>query len=102
MIRQGVRREIPAEELVPGDLVLIAAGDKVPADCRIIGDGTVSCDESLLTGESVPVEKSRLGDSSLRMGTLAVKGNCQAEVTPSACRPRWARLPACWRRSLRR
>ena len=81
MIRQGVRREIPAEELVPGDLVLIAAGDKVPADCRIIGDGTVSCDESLLTGESVPVEKSRLGDSSLRMGTLAVKGNCQAEVT---------------------
>lgn len=81
VIRQGVRREIPAEELVPGDLVLIAAGDKVPADCLIIGDGTVSCDESLLTGESVPVEKSRLGDSSLRMGTLAVKGNCQAEVT---------------------
>ena len=81
VIRQGVRREIPAEELVPGDLVLIAAGDKIPADCRIIGDGTVSCDESLLTGESVPVEKSRLGDSSLRMGTLAVKGNCQAEVT---------------------
>lgn len=61
--------------------MLIAAGDKVPADCRIVGDGTVSCDESLLTGESVPVEKSRLGDSSLRMGTLAVKGNCQAEVT---------------------
>lgn len=81
VIRQGVRREIPAEELVPGDLVLIAAGDKIPADCRITGDGTVSCDESLLTGESVPVEKSRLGDSSLRMGTLAVKGNCQAEVT---------------------
>ena len=81
VIRQGVRREIPAEELVPGDLVLIAAGDKIPADCRIVGDGTVSCDESLLTGESVPVEKSRLGDSSLRMGTLAVKGNCQAEVT---------------------
>ena len=81
VIRQGVRREIPAEELVPGDLVLIAAGDKIPADCRIVGDGTVSCDESLLTGESVPVEKSCLGDSSLRMGTLAVKGNCQAEVT---------------------
>lgn len=81
VLRDGVRREIPAEELVPGDVVFLAAGDKIPADCRIIGDGTVSCDESLLTGESIPVEKSRLGDSSLKMGTLAVKGNCQAQVT---------------------
>ena len=81
VIRQGIRRGIPAEELVPGDLVLIAAGDKIPADCRILGDGTVSCDEALLTGESVPVEKSRLGDADLKMGALALKGSCQAQVT---------------------
>lgn len=81
VIRQGIRRGIPAEELVPGDLVLIAAGDKIPADCRIMGDGTVSCDEALLTGESIPVEKSRLGDADLKMGALALKGSCQAQVT---------------------
>ena len=81
VIRQGVRREIPAEELVPGDLVLIAAGDKIPADCRIIGDGTVSCDEVAAHRGVGAGGKNRLGDSSLRMGTLAVKGNCQAEVT---------------------
>ena len=41
----------------------------------------MSCDEALLTGESVPVEKSRLGDADLKMGALALKGSCQAQVT---------------------
>jgi Ca2+-transporting ATPase len=55
--RSGALREIPAEELVPGDVVAIEAGDVVPADTRIISAATLEIDESALTGESVPVTK---------------------------------------------
>lgn len=48
---------VPAEELVPGDVVRLAAGDKVPADLRILEATSLTCEESALTGESVPVEK---------------------------------------------
>src|SRR5262245_24910429 len=55
--RDGVENEIPAEELVPGDVVLLAAGDQVPADGRIIAASALQIDESALTGESTPAGK---------------------------------------------
>ena len=55
--RAGTLREVPAEELVPGDVVDLEAGDVVPADGRIISAATLEVDESALTGESVPVAK---------------------------------------------
>ncbi|MEU6236566.1 HAD-IC family P-type ATPase [Kitasatospora sp. NPDC047058] len=55
--RDGTESEIPAEELVPGDVVLIAAGDQVPADGRIVAASALQIDESSLTGESVPAAK---------------------------------------------
>ncbi len=55
--RDGELAEIPMEELVPGDVVNIAAGDLVPADARILTAATLEIDESALTGESVPTPK---------------------------------------------
>jgi P-type Ca2+ transporter type 2C len=57
VLRAGALREVPAEELVPGDLVSIEAGDVVPADGRLTRVATLEADESALTGESLPVGK---------------------------------------------
>ncbi|MEJ2059006.1 MAG: cation-transporting P-type ATPase [Gammaproteobacteria bacterium] len=58
VVKRGGRLiTIPAEELVPGDIVLLAPGDRIPADLRLLAVRDLSVDESLLTGESLPVDK---------------------------------------------
>ena len=58
VLRDGQTLQIISQDLVPGDVVLIASGDKVPADLRLLKTRNLQVDESALTGESVPVEKS--------------------------------------------
>ncbi|HSE07860.1 MAG TPA: cation-transporting P-type ATPase [Nocardioidaceae bacterium] len=60
VVRGGGQRGVPSEELVPGDLVLVGAGDKLPADLRLIAASLLWVDESALTGESVPVAKDEV------------------------------------------
>ena len=86
--RDGHERAIPADELVPGDILLLDAGDGVPADLRLIDAANLEADESALTGESVAVAKSaepvpheaRLGDrrSMLYKGTALTRGSALA------------------------
>jgi magnesium-transporting ATPase (P-type) len=57
VLRDGHRVEVPAEELVPGDVVALQSGDKVPADLRLLRVRSLRIEEAALTGESVPVEK---------------------------------------------
>ena len=58
VLRWGEKKRIPSADLVPGDIVLLQAGDKVPADLRLLKIRDLQVDESALTGESVPVEKA--------------------------------------------
>lgn len=57
VLRDGKVLEVPSLEVVPGDIILLEAGDFIPADARIIEAASLKCEESALTGESVPVEK---------------------------------------------
>ncbi|MFH3480608.1 cation-transporting P-type ATPase [Xanthobacter sp. V4C-8] len=84
VMRDGVRTSIPVRELVPGDLVLLEAGDRVPADLRLVHARNLLVDEAMLTGESVAAEKHEgsvavdapLGDraSMAFSGTLVAAG----------------------------
>lgn len=55
--RDGKEKQIPSENLVPGDIVILESGNKVPADIRLLSTNNLNVDESLLTGESVPIKK---------------------------------------------
>ncbi|WGW06025.1 cation-translocating P-type ATPase [Tropicibacter oceani] len=79
VIRDGQEQVIAARELVPGDLIVLGPGAKVPADGALGRAVDLRIDESVLTGESVPVSKAR-GDSVLT-GTAVVAGRAEARVT---------------------
>jgi len=64
VIRDGISRRIPGREVVRGDLVVFAEGDRVPADAMIRSCDSLETDESLLSGESVPVRKTAISDAS--------------------------------------
>ena len=91
VLRDGAEKELPASELVPGDIVLLSAGDRVPADARVLEVARLRVDESALTGESVPVDKSSepvaavgaIGDraSMVHMGTAVTDGRGTVMVT---------------------
>ena len=78
VIRDGSHIDIDAADLVPGDVVVLASGDRISADQRVVDGHSVLVDESVLTGESVPVAIDN-GDL-LRAGTFLVQGEGLAEV----------------------
>jgi len=84
VIRDNLQQEILAADLVPGDMVLVEGGARVPADLTLVGAADLQCDESLLTGESLPVKKlvshsahgktEQDGSSRLFAGTMVTRG----------------------------
>ena len=79
--RDGVEQMVPARDLVPGDAVLLEAGDRVPADTRLTAAMALRVDESVLTGESVPLDKSLdEGQNRLFMGTSVAAGRAEGVV----------------------
>ena len=90
VMRDGALVELPAKDLVPGDLVRIEAGDRVPADARLAAGHGITVDESILTGESLPIDKDL--NEELFSGTLLVKGKGYAEVTRTGADSAMGRL----------
>ena len=91
VLRDGNEKEIPIEDVVPGDMVKLNAGDIVPGDCLLIESKDLFVDEAMLTGETYPVEKDvsvlpadtalSKRTNALWMGTHIVSGNAKALVT---------------------
>ena len=100
--RDGVRRAVPVAELVPGDVILLEAGDRVPADARLLRERGLRVDESVLTGESVAAEKSvdavaaatELAGRApmLHSGTLVTSGQATAVVVATGARSEVGRI----------
>jgi Ca2+-transporting ATPase len=103
------RKEIDVSELVPGDLVLLNAGEKIPGDGEILEGAKLAVDEAILTGESEPINKTAIdgnggqpGASNVFMGTTLLTGRGVMRLLIPASAPSWARSPpACMRTSKR-
>ncbi|KOY84558.1 ATPase [bacterium 336/3] len=90
-IRNGKIQEIPSEKIVPGDIIFLEAGDVISGDAHLIESNQLQCDESSLTGESLPSEKNTeklpkdtaLGDqfNMIFKGTSVINGNGKAVIT---------------------
>ncbi|MFZ5651584.1 MAG: calcium-translocating P-type ATPase, SERCA-type [Bacillota bacterium] len=103
VVRDGKVFQISSEKVVPGDLVLLDAGDSVPADVRLIEAASLRANESALTGESVPVEKNpavikagqvQVGDrrNMLFMGTTVTGGRAKAVVVETGMKTQLGRI----------
>jgi P-type Ca2+ transporter type 2C len=92
--RDGQELELPAAELVPGDVVLLGEGDIVPADGEVHEAARLLIDESMLTGESVPVDKGVHADASgmVSAGTVVLRGRARAVVTDTGPRSALGRI----------
>jgi P-type Ca2+ transporter type 2C len=104
VLRDGKEKRIPAMQLVPGDIILLNTGDKVPADARIIEAFSLKIEEAALTGESTPVEKTaailpkdtQLNEriNMLFAGTILVYGRAKAVVTSTAMNTEFGKIAA--------
>ena len=100
--RDGRKQRIPSNGLVPGDIVLLQSGDRVPADLRLTTVRSLQCDEAALTGESVPAEKAAgalqadtvLGDrcNMAFAGTLVTYGQAEGVVVATGDRTETGRI----------
>lgn len=101
-LRGGMESEIPTKGIVPGDILLLEAGDKIPSDARLIESHSLKCDEAPLTGESVPVgkffksmaESVRVSDrkNMIFTGTTVTYGRARAVVTSTGMETQFGKI----------
>jgi Ca2+-transporting ATPase len=102
VVRAGEEREVPARDLVPGDVLLVQSGDRIPADARLVEAVNLKIEESALTGESLPVDKTsgplphdlELGDRTnmIWAGTAATYGRGRAVVAGTGMETEFGRI----------
>ncbi|HWP02466.1 MAG TPA: cation-transporting P-type ATPase, partial [Gemmatimonadaceae bacterium] len=108
VLRTGEETEVPTDELVPGDILLLSAGGGIPADCRLLAACDLFVDEAALTGESYPVEKSpgvlpaetplAQRHNVLFLGTHVVSGSGRAVVVHTGRATEFGKISARLRR----
>ncbi|MBI2663917.1 calcium-transporting P-type ATPase, PMR1-type [Candidatus Woesearchaeota archaeon] len=101
VIRSGERRQIDAKQLVPGDIIFLETGDKIPADCRLLEESNFEVQESSLTGESAAVAKdiAAIRDAPIAdqknmafSGTIIVRGRAKAVVAKTGMQTEIGRI----------
>ncbi|MCX6568400.1 MAG: cation-translocating P-type ATPase [Candidatus Aminicenantes bacterium] len=102
LIRNGKEQDVPSKDVVPGDILLLEAGFKIPADARLIENASLKCDEASLTGESMPVAKDikrlaaavRVADRTnvVFTGTIVTYGRGKAVVTSTGPRTEFGKI----------
>jgi Ca2+-transporting ATPase len=102
VLRGGREQEVASKEIVPGDIMVLEAGDKVPADARLVEVASMRCDEAPLTGESLPVEKdggALPGDTTVAdrknmvyTGSIVTYGRGRAAVTATGMNTEFGRI----------
>lgn len=90
--RDGNQQEIDSTLLVPGDVIFLEEGNKVPADCQILESMHLKINESSLTGESMPVEKQL--DETVYLGTVVARGRVTAQVTVTGMQTKFGSIAA--------
>jgi Mg2+-importing ATPase len=102
VIRDGNKKDVPSEKIVPGDIILLSAGSKIPADCIVLESRDLFVNEAVLTGETFPVEKipDWVSDevpiskktNALFMGTNVISGNSKAVVVKTGIQTEFGKV----------
>ncbi len=98
VIREGIEQPIESTKIVPGDIVVLRMGEKIPADCLLLEESELRVNESILTGEAQEIAK-KVGDTQmykdenvLYMGTFIVNGRCLAQVLHTGMNTRFGKI----------
>lgn len=98
VIRDGKEDEIPSSEIVPGDILILRTGEKIPADCVVIDETNLKANESILTGEATDIRKTAASGNSPKdenlifMGTFIIDGKCQAKVIHTGMNTKFGKI----------
>ena len=99
VVRDGKETEIPSRELVPGDIILLRSGERIPADAIILESHNIQVNESVLTGESKEIEKNQITQNQQHtennmvfMGCFVVNGKCIAQITNTGMKTQFGNI----------
>lgn len=90
VIREGKEQQIPTAQIVPGDVLVLRTGEKVPADSVVLHASNFEVNEAVLTGEAVSVYRKT--DDTIFAGTFAVRGKCVAKVTATGMNTKFGQI----------
>ena len=99
VIREGKEMEAYSEDLVPGDVLILGSGERIPADCVILEERELRLDEAVLTGESKEIRKTSVKnknpeENKLFMGTFIINGRCVARIEHTGMNTRFGKIAA--------